>query len=288
MRWPWSSSSAHEHGDDDEKKALPKTRRPVDWTHSLNSIDWSQYTQPSVFIAYAAVFGAFWGLNRVYKSRLRRIPNSEHIKPGQFRTRSVFGKVTSVGDGDNFRLFHTPGGRLAGWGWLPWRKVPTRREDLTGKTIHIRIAGIDAPELPHFGRPGQPGGQEALEFLTSYIMNRRVRAHIYRRDQYERVVATVFVRKWGLRRDVGLEMLKRGLATVYEAKYGAEFGAYEQRYREAEARAKGRKVGMHSEPSLADRLLLRGRKEPLESPRQFKTRMEALEKQEKLNKASKK
>jgi len=288
MRWPWSSSSPRENHDDDEKKALPKAHRPVDWTHSLNSIDWSQYTQPSVFIAYAAVFGAFWGLNRVYKSRLRRIPNSEHIKPGQFRTRTVFGKVTSVGDGDNFRLFHTPGGRLAGWGWLPWRKVPTRREDLTGKTIHIRIAGIDAPELPHFGRPGQPGGQEALEFLTSYILNRRVRAYIYRRDQYERVVSTVFVRKWGLRRDVGLEMLKRGLATVYEAKYGAEFGTYEQRYREAEARAKSRKVGMFSEPSLADWLLLRGRKEPLESPRQFKTRMEALEKRERLNEASKK
>jgi endonuclease YncB( thermonuclease family) len=279
MRWPWSSSSSR---DDDEKKERPKTHRPVDWTHSLNSIDWSQYTQPSVFIAYAAVFGAFWGLNRLYKSRLRRIPNSEHIKPGQFRTRSVFGKVTSVGDGDNFRLFHTPGGRLAGWGWLPLRKVPTRREGLAGKTIHIRIAGIDAPELPHFGRPGQPGGQEALEFLTSYILNRRVRAYIYRRDQYERVVATVFVRKWGLRRDVGLEMLKRGLATVYEAKYGAEFGAYEQSYREAEAHAKSRKVGMHSEPSLTDRLLLRGRKEPLESPRQFKTRMEALEKRERL------
>src|SRR5215469_12307900 len=90
MRWPWSSSSPRENHDDDEKKALPKAHRPVDWTHSLNSIDWSQFTQPSVFIAYAAVFGAFWGLNRVYKNRLRRIPNTEHIKPGQFRSRSVY------------------------------------------------------------------------------------------------------------------------------------------------------------------------------------------------------
>lgn len=288
MRWPRSSSSDPEHRDDDEKRPPPKARGPVDWTHSLNSIDWSQYTHPSVFIAYAAVFGAFLGLNRLYKNRLRRIPNSEHIKPGQFRTRSIFGEVTSVGDGDNFRLFHTPGGRLAGWGWLPWRKVPTRREEVAGKTIHIRIAGVDAPELPHFGRPGQPGGQEALDFLTSYILHRRVRAYIYRRDQYERVVATVFVRKWGMRRDVGLEMLKRGLATVYEAKYGSEFGPYEKKYREAEARAKSRKVGMYSAPSLTDRLLLRGRKAPFESPRQFKTRMEALERQGKKNEATRK
>lgn len=218
-------------------------------------------------------------LIRAYNTWLRRIPNAEHIKPAYFRKRSVFGKVTSVGDGDNFRLFHTPGGRLAGWEWLPWRQIPSRREDLTSKTIHVRIAGVDAPELAHFGRPAQPYGQEALDFLTSYILHSRVRAYLYRRDQYERVVATVFVRKWGFRRDVGLEMLNRGLATVYEAKTGVEFGKYEQKYRQAEARAKERKIGIWSQPGILDRLLGREKKQAFESPRQFKTRMDASEKQ---------
>jgi endonuclease YncB( thermonuclease family) len=92
-------------------------------------------------------------------------------------------------------------------------------------------------------------------------MNRRVRAHIYKRDQYERVVATVWVRKWFIRRDVGKQMLKAGLATVYEAKMGAEFGEFEAAYRKAEEVAKRKKVGMWS-----------GNMKDYESPRDYKTR----------------
>ena len=125
--------------------------------------------------------------------------------------------------------------------------------------MHVRLAGVDAPELPHFGREGQPGGKEAIGWLTSYLLGRRVRAYVYKRDQYDRAVATVYVRKGFLRRDVGLQMLKTGIATVYEAKTGAEFGALEDKYRGMEAWAKGRKVGIW------------GSKE-FESPRDFKTR----------------
>jgi hypothetical protein len=74
---------------------------------------------------------------RVYKTYLRRIPSTEHIKPDVFRRRSLFGKVTSVGDGDNFRVFHTPGGRLAGWGWA--RTVPKEREKLVGQTVRLHL-----------------------------------------------------------------------------------------------------------------------------------------------------
>ena len=151
---------------------------------------------------------------------------------------------------------------------------------LIGRTqIHVRLAGVDAPELAHFGRPSQPFGKEALEFLTSYILHRRVRAYIYRRDQYERVVGTVFVRKWGIKRDVGLEMLKRGLATVYEAKYGSEFGEFEQKYRDAEADAKARKVGMWAQPGIMERLMGGGKGEVFETPREYKKRMGALERE---------
>lgn len=149
---------------------------------------------------------------------------------------------------------------------------------MVGTQIHVRLAGIDAPELAHFGRPSQPFGKEALEFLTDYILHRRVRAYVYRRDQYERVVGTVFVRKWGIKHDVGLEMLKRGLATVYEAKYGSEFGEFEQKYRDAEADAKARRVGMWATPGIMERLM-GGSEKVLESPRAYKKRMGESEKE---------
>ena len=57
-------------------------------------------------------------------------------------------------------------------------------------------------------------------------------------------------------------MLKRGLATVYEAKSGAEFGELENKYRSAEKWAKMKRTGMWS-----------GNKKDFESPREYKTRM---------------
>jgi endonuclease YncB( thermonuclease family) len=128
--------------------------------------------------------------------------------------------------------------------------------------IHVRLAGIDAPEQAHFGRPAQPHSAEALAWLRNYLLNSRVRAYIYKRDQYDRVVATVYVRRGLLRRDVGLQMLKSGMATVYEAKSGAEFGTLEAKYRRAEWWAKTKRKGMWG-----------GKKADFESPREYKTRM---------------
>jgi len=128
--------------------------------------------------------------------------------------------------------------------------------------ISIRLAGVDAPEGAHFGNPAQPGAQEAFNWLTAYIKDRRVRAYIYKRDQYERAVATVYVRRWLLRRDVGLQMLKKGLATVYEAKSGAEFGDLEDKYRRAEGWARIRKKGIWT-----------SKLDDFESPRKYKTRL---------------
>jgi endonuclease YncB( thermonuclease family) len=104
-----------------------------------------------------------------------------------------------------------------------------------------------------------------LEWLKAYLLNRRVRAYIYKRDQYERVVATVWVRKFLFRRDVGKEMLRAGLATVYEAKMGAEFGEFEENYRQTEERAKRKKRGMWA-----------GNPNDYESPRDYKTRTASM------------
>ncbi|KAK4154647.1 hypothetical protein C8A00DRAFT_14235 [Chaetomidium leptoderma] len=242
------------------------------WADSARNGIQEHFSLPHNWIAPAAAAGLTLGLFTFYQSYLRRIPAAGHIAPGFFRRRSLFGKVTSVGDGDGFHMFHTPGGRLAGWGWL--RRVPKDRKALKGRTLSVRIAGVDAPEGAHFGRPAQPFAAEALTFLESYMLRHRVRAFIYRRDQYERVVATVYVRKapFFFRRDVGLELLKRGLAVTYEGKTGAEFGGakMEARYREAEATAKKKGKGLWGGG---------GKKRELETPMEYKRRMKAWDEQ---------
>jgi endonuclease YncB( thermonuclease family) len=150
---------------------------------------------------------------------------------------------------------------------------------LTSRQISIRLAGVDAPEGAHFGRPAQPFSAEALEFLQNYILGKRVRAYIYKRDQYERIVATVFVRKppFFLRKDVGKELLNRGLATVYESKTGAEFGgpAMEQSYKIAEAVAKKKKKGMWAVEKAG--FFGFGKTDALETPRAYKERIKKME-----------
>ncbi|KAL1848652.1 putative endonuclease lcl3 [Paecilomyces lecythidis] len=249
----------------------PNTRSSKDWNSILNATDWVKFTEPSHVIPTVLLTSGILFAVHVHRRFLRRIPEAVDIAPSYFRKRSILGQVTSVGDGDNFRIFHTPGGRLAGWGWL--RKIPTSRKELKARTIHVRLAGIDAPELAHFGRPAQPFAREAHEWLTSYLLNRRVRAYLHRADQYQRVVATVYVRRLldfpipFRRRDVSYEMLKRGLATIYEAKRGAEFGgeATEQKYRKAEWWAKMKGKGLWKDYRRVG--------SEWESPRDYKNRM---------------
>lgn len=277
MRWPDWLSSRTKTTEDDQKgapKILSKT--PGSWSKNLNSTDWSHYTTPQTIIASVITTATTLALIRLYKTYLRRIPTVEYLKPSLFRQRSLFGYVTSVGDGDNFRLFHTPGGRWLGWGWLPGRKIQNKTpKEVKDQTVHVRIAGVDAPELAHFGRPSQPYGQEALDWLKSNIAGRYVRAYPYRRDQYDRIVCSVYQRKFVFfKSDVGLNMLKSGLATVYEAKFGSEFGNQEENYRDAEAKAKQKGVGMWQAPGLVDKMLgSSGSKKQPESPRAYKTRM---------------
>lgn len=105
---------------------------------------------------------------------------------------------------DNFRLFHTPGIFYS----LPFkiRSIPktpkgqskTARAarpsmgadtaELKDETLHIRISGVDAPELAHFGNPAQPHGQESLDWLKTTILGKRMRCQLLRKDQYNRIV----------------------------------------------------------------------------------------------------
>lgn len=276
MPWPeWLRGKSNSSQDDDSPNVLKV--RPRSWNDSLNKTDWSHYTSPQVIVLSTVTTAATFALWRLHRLFLRRIPNANYMTPNRLGKRSMYGYVTSVGDGDNFRLFHTPGGRLTGWGWFPGRRL-SKMKKFQDKTVHVRIAGVDAPECAHFGRPAQPYSQEALDWLRSFILHKYVRVHPYRRDQYDRVVCTAYIWRWGFwKTDVGLTMLKRGLATVYEAKFGSEFGGLEKEklYRETEARAKQRKIGIWKQPGLVQKLL--GSKQSFESPRAYKTRMQKEE-----------
>jgi hypothetical protein len=111
---------------------LPRHR---DWNSILNATDWAHFTEPRNLIPTVLLTSGILFAIHLHRRFLRRIPEAPNISHSYFRRRSLLGRVTSVGDGDNFRLYHTPGGRLAGWGWLPWKKVPTSKKELKDRTV---------------------------------------------------------------------------------------------------------------------------------------------------------
>uniref|UniRef100_V5GP51 TNase-like domain-containing protein n=1 Tax=Kalmanozyma brasiliensis (strain GHG001) TaxID=1365824 RepID=V5GP51_KALBG len=108
----------------------------------------------------------------------RRIPNAEYVTPAVLRYRKVLvGRVVTVGDADGFRFHHTPGiPYLRDW-FYPWPPKTSRRKGNDGRsklvreTISVRIAGVDAPESGHFGKPAQPYSKEAKQFLTGMVQS---------------------------------------------------------------------------------------------------------------------
>lgn len=131
MRWPpWSSESTN-----DEQKHTSNSWFSSAANDPSSVLDWAAFTEPRTLVpTLVLTSGILLGV-RFHRKYLRRIRDAPSISSSYLRRRSIFGQVTSVGDGDNFRIFHTPGGRLAGWGWLPWKKVPTAKKDLKDNTV---------------------------------------------------------------------------------------------------------------------------------------------------------
>ncbi|KAI0027129.1 hypothetical protein K488DRAFT_8308, partial [Vararia minispora EC-137] len=204
----------------------------------------------------------------------RRLPNADFVTPNVLAERRwVRGYVTSVGDADNFRLFHTPG---IGWRWpLKFRKIPQTPKELKDQTIHIRMSGVDAPEAAHFGREEQLYAKEALAWLKATVERRFVYCQLVRKDQYSRIVANVHLPPRLLPgtmftgRSVSLMMLRSGWGVVYE-QTGAEYTAGGlQAYKRAEQQA------MYVSHVLSSRQSLRGMwksGKPTESPAEYKKR----------------
>ena len=200
--------------------------------------------------------GTIAGSFLIWRRFFRRIPNASYITPSILRSRRrIVGRVTSVGDADGFRLYHTPG--------IPflrqrWHRPPTKASDLRHQTISVRLAGVDAPEAAHFGREAQPYADVAHKELRRLLEGRTVWLDMALIDQYQRLVGTPYVYRWPYLwpTNVSLALVRKGLATVYRsanATYGPPsllsrllFGATSGRkaLERAEEHAKRCRLGM--------------------------------------------
>lgn len=109
------------------------------------------------------------------------------------------------------------------------------------KTQHkIRVAGIDAPEKK------QPFGQHSKEFLSDLAFDKDLTIEWAKKDHYGRIVGKL-INKQG--RDLNLEQVKSGMAWHYK-KYEKEQSPEDRRlYAAAEEAAKGKRVGLWSDPA---------------------------------------
>ncbi|KAJ3190082.1 putative endonuclease lcl3 [Gaertneriomyces sp. JEL0708] len=169
----------------------------------------------------------------------RVFKTADYFTPVHMKRR-IWGTCTNVRDNDNFRFFHQPPLHR-----LLRRTVPASAKELKDRTIHVRLAGIDAPEGAHFGMKEQPFHKESKEWLSALILGRQVQVKPLKRDQYGRLVSMVWVKSWlpPFRRNVSLEMLRAGYAVVYE-QAGAEYDGQYEKFVAAEKRARGQKKGM--------------------------------------------
>jgi endonuclease YncB( thermonuclease family) len=85
-----------------------------------------------------------------------------------------------------------------------------------GRTLDVRLAGVDAPER------SQPYGWEATLALIDLVRDREVRVAPYDVDRYGRIVARVYADE----RDVGRELVRQGAAWFY-SRYASSAELYE-------------------------------------------------------------
>jgi len=150
------------------------------------------------------------------------------------------GRVLSVSDGDTIRFRHAPSffqSSTLGDG-----------EKLSSVALPIRICTIDTPETAKFGKPGQPFGEEAKQYLASMVENKIVYCQLLQQDQYGRAVAQVKVGPVSFwQKYVDEKMLQAGLAEVYLGS-GAVYGRKgKDAYLAMMEKAKARKKGMWSQ-----------------------------------------
>ncbi|KAI9596632.1 hypothetical protein BDF19DRAFT_438097 [Syncephalis fuscata] len=218
----------------------------TEWWQKAHNNGYSEVVAAAAAVTTTAI------VYRVYGRNIRRYSTASEIPTRMLKgQRRMTGVCTAVRDGDTFRLYHTPLSPLL-------TRIPQTRKALQGKTLSIRLAGIDAPEAAHFGMPAQPFSDEARRWLEARLLHRTILFTPYSVDRYGRLVAGVWIRPVGchwlpfglpllnwLRSDISLKMLRSGLATVYTGQ-DAEYGNRHDRYKLAEQLARARYRGVWS------------------------------------------
>jgi endonuclease YncB( thermonuclease family) len=123
----------------------------------------------------------------------------------------IRGRCVAVSDGDTIKV------------------LATGRE-----LLRIRVAWIDCPEL------GQAFGRRAKQFMSALVFGKDVELHPHAIDRYGRTVAMVFVDG----RDVGLELIKAGLAWGYEYYLPEASPQIQAQYTAAETAARVSRKGL--------------------------------------------
>ena len=86
--------------------------------------------------------------------------------------------------------------------------------------INVRLAGIDSPETGHGKKTmGQPFGQEAKTYLAARVLNKTVEIKGFGLGPYNRILGIVYLEG----ENINLEMVRSGLAEVYQGRLPREF-----------------------------------------------------------------
>lgn len=100
----------------------------------------------------------------------RRYRTAQDVPADFYRSqRQLSGYIAGVPDGDGLRIYHQPRSDSILTGCLAPGKPNFKRLDLRNETISVRLAGVDAPEMAHFGNAEQPYAKEAVNFLKGYL-----------------------------------------------------------------------------------------------------------------------
>ncbi len=105
-------------------------------------------------------------------------------------------------------------------------------------TFTIRMAGIDSPEIGYDGRPSQPYCRRAKNYLEGLLSGKKVEIKSHGTGGYNRQLGEVFLD--GV--NINLEMIKAGLAEVYQGRLPKGLDA--KAYNDAQTKARKNRKGM--------------------------------------------
>jgi endonuclease YncB( thermonuclease family) len=137
----------------------------------------------------------------------------------------IYGKVVAVSDGDTIKVL-----------------------DSTNVQHKVRLTGIDAPEK------AQPFGNASRNHLASLVAGKEVRVESSKTDRYGRVLGKIWVQpgdcsSCGKTLDANHAQILSGMAWWYRHYAKDQPTEDRERYKSAVREAKGRKLGLWSEPN---------------------------------------